>query len=371
MLDFVAHAGFNLTRGQLVLLHRRRLIGPAKTHYPGGRRGMETLYPSGTAQRVLRIAQMKTRTKNLDEIGWRLWWEGHDIEPQLVRSYLLKIASRWDKRISQVRGAAAIYLGEAEGERDLFDETFNKRKPPPPLGTIRRRLKNGDAYVEFSNLLVNLMIGRAEPSARQFEIFEQATGYHFAEPDEMSEASPGEEAMRLMNDFARLALADFAKTLGDDDLQMSRDFAHLVTRSLASLGDIMHDLYGGTGQGYTLASRTFESMTDDPDQQVASLLLMSALLRDPTIRDNLPTLEAKLGHINSVTYIDHLRLRYLGEVIPALRKLLTPENLRSAYSSTEGAVILKEKLAYFRNEHSTEFEAAIANRPDLFDEHPL
>lgn len=365
VLDFVSDAGYELSRGQLVLLHRRGLIGPVETRYPGGRRGAETVYPGGTAERVLRIAQMKTRTKNLDEIAWRLWWEGRNVDAKLVKTYLYKIASRWDKRRSELRVAAAVYLGEVEADRDLLDETFHKKRIHPPLGTIRRRLKNGDAYVEFLNLLVNLMLGRAESDRQQIEIFEKATGYRFAS-SESDEFSSGEEAITLMNEFAKLKWADYAKSLGDEDLRLSRDFVRLITTSLQNLGEIMHDLYGGTGQGYVLAAKTLEGAIDDPDQQIACLLLYSVLLRDPNIRDKLPTIEAQLGHINTVTYADHLRLRYLRDAVPALRKLLTPSNLQSAYSTVEGALSLKAKLAAFQEKYRIEFEAAIANRPDLF-----
>lgn len=365
VLDFVTDAGYELSRGQLVLLHRRGLIGPVETRYPGGRRGVETVYPGGTAERVLRIAQMKTHTKNLDEIAWRLWWEGRNVDAVLVRTYLYKIASRWDKRLSELRVAAAVYLGDAEADHDLLDEAFHKRRIHPPLGTIRRRLKNGDEYVEFLNLLVNLMLGHAESDSHQIEIFENATGYRFAS-SESDDLSPGAEAMNLMNEFAKLNWADYAKTLGDEDLRSSRDFVRLITSSIQNLGEIMHDLYGGTGQGYALAAKALKGAIDDPDQQIACLLLYSVLLRDPKIGDKLPEIEAQLGHVNTVTYADHLRLRYLGDAVPGLRKLLTPSVLQSAYSTVEGAISLKAKLAVFQEKHRAELESAIAKRPDLF-----
>ena len=144
VLDYLKFAGFDVTRDQLARLHRRRLISQP-IQGPGTGRGHVSMFPSGTAQRVLRISQLKEGTKQLDELAWRLWWEGYDVEPDLVRSYLLKKAARWDEQLREIR-AAATGSGTPDdevddGERDVLDEVFFQHlKVGPSLVSARRQL---------------------------------------------------------------------------------------------------------------------------------------------------------------------------------------------------------------------------------------
>lgn len=372
VLDFVTFAGYSLSRDQLVRLHQKRLIGPPETHYPGGRRGIETTYPPGTAQRVIRIVQMKANTKKFDELAWRLWWEGHDVELELVRDYLLKTAARWDQRRALFQRVAEVYIGipGTEGERDLFDEFLYKKKIPPPLGTIRKRLRNGDKYVEFARLLVDLAQGRTRAfDQREVELFEEATGYQFAEEsDQGGESIVGVKALEAMGAFFEESLFDVANSLEDDELHYAKSFTHFVVNSFANLGTVMGEVYGGTGRGYGLIGRVFKTLTDDADEQVMCLLLVSLLLRDPDLRENLPEFEKNMIHFNGVTYPDYQRLRYLANVVPGVRKLMTPSRLRAAFESPEGAEKLRVSFVEFRFHNAKELGEAFALRPDLFED---
>ena len=80
ILDYLGFAGVETTRDQLARLHRRRLIGEPFHDQNGGRSSLAR-YPAGTAERMLRISQLRSSTKQLDELAWRLWWEGFDVEP--------------------------------------------------------------------------------------------------------------------------------------------------------------------------------------------------------------------------------------------------------------------------------------------------
>ena len=43
------------------------------------------LYPDGTIEQAIEIAQLRRQNLDLDEIGWRLWLAGYPVERGLVR----------------------------------------------------------------------------------------------------------------------------------------------------------------------------------------------------------------------------------------------------------------------------------------------
>jgi len=107
------------TRDQLARLHRRRLIG--RTFHDQRKRLPRV--PAGTAERMLRISQLASATKQLDEIGWRLWWEGFDVEPDLIRTYILK--ERLLGRHERCAWSPVTSRKTTTGERDVLEEVFS------------------------------------------------------------------------------------------------------------------------------------------------------------------------------------------------------------------------------------------------------
>jgi len=371
VLDFVHFSGYELSRDQLVRLHQKRLIGPVETRYPGGRRGLETTYPLGTAQRVLRIVQLKVTTKKFDEIAWRLWWEGYDIDFTLIRTFLLKGAARWDVRRGMLRRAADVFDGieGTEGERDLLDELFHKKKTNFPLGTMRRRFrKNEEQYVESARLFVDLMAGRLDDfGPREVSLFEAATGYNFeSDIDEDGVDQAGAGAFGMIMECLNSTSTEVAESLDEAELRFTRQFAHFLLQSMSNIGKMMSATYGGTGKGFGLAGTSFEKLSRDPDEQVLAILLLAVFLRNPEIRDNLPEFEERMAQFNGVTFQDYLRLRYLAEAVPGLGKLVTPERMKLAIESEDGMRRHEARIANYRADHADEIDRAIRSRPDLF-----
>jgi hypothetical protein len=142
ILEFLGFAGVDTTRDQLARLHRRRLINEP-FHDPGSGRGSLARYPAGTAERMLRISRLRTSTKQLDELAWRLWWEGFDVEPDLIRTYLLKARHPMGRAVARDSSVAASEETEevVKGERDVLEEVFFQHlKAGPAMASARKRL---------------------------------------------------------------------------------------------------------------------------------------------------------------------------------------------------------------------------------------
>ena len=371
VLDYVKFAGFELTRDQLMRLHQRRLIGQ-NFHISGLRRFIGALNPPGTAERMLRIARLKATTKKLDELGWRLWWEGSDVEPELVREYLVKIATRWDVRLGEIHNPTTIEAPAEDelGERDILDEVFfQKPNATPSMASVRKRMGKGtDLYVEFAGLLVDLMRG-------DFSTLSASSISLFAEDDAIGaakgEAHAHETALRAMRAAMSQSFGELVASLDDEEIENARPVALLLSRIIASIGDIVHDAYGGGTRDTTAVGKSLVALSENPEEQVLSLLLTTSFLKDEHLREHLPEFEEIELHVPAISFLDYLRLEFLASEIPGLERLMTPARIHAAFESSEGAERWRTLFDQFRVEHFDEVEDAMASRPDLFGSEPL
>jgi hypothetical protein len=365
--DYLEFSGYHLTREQLIRIHQRRVLKEPFLS-PNSWRDPRTMYDAGTAERILKIAQLKAKSKHLDELAWRLWWDGVEVDPTLVRDFLTKVAKRWDERLSEFRRAAAEAAEgvELQVERDVLDEVFFKHlKSAPSVSSLRKRLgKGSDIYVEFTGLLIDLLRGDFsilnETSIELFEVHDndadRARGYSWA----------GRTALQAMQRDAKLPYAQLVESLNNNQIENARPVAQLFTRIIGSFGEIMHDGFGGTSRDRDTVGNSLVALSESPEEQVLSLLLTSSFLKDEKIRASLPQSEGLVINAPAVSYEDFLRLRYLASEIAGLEHLISRSRMREAFDSPEGAERWRESFEEFRVEHFKEFEVAMAARPDLF-----
>ena len=336
---------------------------------PSSWRDPRTTYAPGTAERMLRMAQLKVKSKHLDEMAWRLWWEGATIEPQIVRDYLSKMAKRWDERLGEFRQAASEAAGEEDlkGERDVLDDVFFKHlKPVTSMTSLRKRLgKGSDIYVEFAGLLIDLVRG-------DFSILgETGMDLFGRSADEFDDAThnlrgAGRSAREAMQSDAALPYAELVESLNERQIEEARPVALLFTRIIASIGEIMHDGFGDMTRDRDTVGNSLVALSESPEEQVLSLLLTSSFLKDKRLQANLAQLSGLVEHSPAVSYEDYLRLRYLAKEIPGMEDLVSPARMRDAFDSPQGAERWRASFEEFRLDHLREFDEAIAARPDLF-----
>ena len=369
--DYLEFAGFHLTRDQLVRIHQRRVLNEPFLS-PSSWRDPRTTYAPGTAERILRIAQLKAKSKHLDELAWRLWWDGTPVEPTLVRDYLVKMAKRWDERLSEFRKAAteAAEEEQLQGERDVLDEVFFKHlKPAPSVSSLRKRLgKGSDIYVEFAGLLIDLLRGDfsilGEP---EVHLFDRTSGDGVPEESFGDFRWAGRTALQAMRRDAKLPYIQLVEALDDRQIEEARPVALLFTRIIAIFGEIMHDGFGGTTRDRDTVGHNLVALSESPEEQVLCLLLTSSFLKDGRIRSSIPDTDRLMIHSPAVSYEDYLRLRYLAKEVPGMEDVVNPSRLRDAFDSPEGAAIWRASFEEFRLEHLSEIEEAMADRPDLFE----
>jgi hypothetical protein len=373
ILDYLGFAGIETTRDQLARLHRRRLIGEPFHDQNGGRSSLAR-YPAGTAERMLRISQLRSNTKQLDELAWRLWWEGFDVEPDLIRTYLLKRATRWDEQLRELRMVASEVNDDEKGERDVLEEVFFEHlKVGPAMVSARKRLGRGsELYAEFSALLIDLMHGDLSSLDRvDFGLFDrEATGGSDNDiPDELRRA--GEVALQAMQGSMEAPFIQLVASLDDKEIANARPVALRLLGLISNVGSIVQEVFGGSGHGRDNVGKSLITMAENSEEQVLSLLLTSSFLKDDRVREVLPEIAPFPTTPPTISFLDFLRLRYLAIEVPGFVELLAPALVRDAFATPEGGERWRARFDEYWLSHFFELQEAMALRPDLFAEAPL
>jgi hypothetical protein len=373
ILDFLGFAGVETTRDQLARLHRRRLISEPFHDQSGGRSSLAR-YPAGTAERMLRISQLRSSTKQLDELAWRLWWEGFDVEPDLIRTYLLKRATRWDEQLRELRAVNPETTEDVKGERDVLDEVFFQHlKAGPAMVSARKRLGRGsELYAEFSALLIDLMHGDLSSQERSDSgLFDREATGGAAEATPEDSRRAGEVALQAMQSSMDTPFIQLVATLDDKEISNARPVALRLLGLIANVGSIVQEVFGGSGHGRDNVGKSLITMADNSEEQVLALLLTSSFLKDDRVRETLPEITPIPATPPAISFLDFLRLRYLAIEVPGFVALLAPALVRDAFATPDGAERWHARFDEYWMSHFFELQEAMALRPDLFAEEPF
>jgi hypothetical protein len=328
------------------------------------------MYPAGTAHRALRIAQLKSVTKQMDELAWRLWWEGHDVDPDLVRSYLVKKAARWDEQLRAIRGSVSFEeTPSSVGDRDVLDEVFFQHlKASTSTTTISKQISRGsETFAQFTSLLIDLVNGQApRPDVHRTSLF----GAGDVDDVQSDQAAPmvGERARRAMRVQMDVPFARTVRELDDKEISAARSVARRFLSAIASVGGIVQDVFGGTGRGRDNVGRSLITLSESPDEQVLALLLTSAFLDDDVVHELLSLGEATASQPAAIGFRDFLRLRFLAVHVPGLSELAAGELVTEAFRSDEGVRRWSLRFEAFRLAHQMDINDAIDLEPGLFYE---
>ena len=373
ILEYLGFAGVETTRDQLARLHQRRLIGEP-LHDPSDARSSLTRYPAGTAERMLRISQLRSSTKQLDELAWRLWWEGYDLEPELIRTYVVKRATRWDEQRREIRMVASERPDIDKGERDVLEEVFFEHlKVAPAMASARKRLGRGsELYAEFTALLVDLV--RDDPSAldrHEAGLFDREVRDIQPPPKSGGSRGVGEVALVAMQSAMDTPFVQLVASLDDKEIAKARPVALWLLGLIANVGGIVQEVFGGSGQGRDNVGKSLITMAENPEEQVLALLLTSSFLKDDRVREALPDVPTSRATAPGISFVDLVRLRYLAVEVPDLAALSSPTVIREAFASLEGGERWRSLFDEYWISHFVEFHEAMALRPDLFAEPSL
>jgi hypothetical protein len=371
VLAAVRAAGFTLTPAQLARRHRAGLIAEPEVRHLGYGRGTISLYPPGTAERLIRILELGGRGESFEDVGWRVWWrDGGELSP-LVRRRLRDEAARWEGELSKLADLLEREEAgeeEAELEMDRTYEAAGRDRMPASLGRVRRNVGREDFATVF-RVLADVASGRfREFRDEESELLvERALGIDRARADCLYDGEPwfegssAEDLGRLSSAVGQQCLSELADADAVDLDTARRELGDLWEIVLA-IAPIFKELGGSGAFGFDTVGAVFAAQ---PERNQPFLLLMWLFLRqDPRLRRGMATLKAVREEALAARQTFAL-IAALREEVPAFAEMMSRESLGSALQDEESREALNAKLSALFEAERVAVERFVERHPEL------
>jgi hypothetical protein len=173
-LDGLSAAEFPTPRTRFENWRERGLIVPCGTRkgLGQGKGRVAHLYPDGTIEQAIEIAQLRRQNLDLDEIGWRLWLAGYPVERRCWFDIFKFMAKRFD--------ACAAAFRESQESDELVDghieqiiEAAWKAKKPNRFFSQMRKSLGPKRFAAVMNEVASMATGVFQSISSQQELGNQ------------------------------------------------------------------------------------------------------------------------------------------------------------------------------------------------------
>jgi hypothetical protein len=376
LLAAASNAGFEISEAQLARWHRAGLLPRPQVRSLGRGKGTESLYPIGSSQRLVRVAQVHADEHRLSNAAWRLWWEDGGPPTNSARRFLVKVASGLDKQREYV---ADLVERDAAGDPNAVEEmdkllnAMERDRLPQPLGQARRR-SGTNQFPTVGRMILEIVADRfdgfdVDPETGEDDgaLLERSWGLERARTDRLAAAGPWLEG-DLAPDLARLGHLLAANPMlelaqqPDTKLDAARIEAQEFLTTITTAARMFARLFGKDAFGYGMLGDLF-SLSKGEGQ--AMLLLGWLLLRqDESLHEGMRQMAGLSNQARAMERLYEIS-EDLRQEVPALSETLSPERIGSAQLSTEGSEQLREEIRTIANANRQEVDAVLARYPDL------
>ena len=374
VLEAVAAAGYPLSAPQLARLHRAGVIDEPEGRSLGRKRGRVSLYPGGTASKVIRAAALADVERRLPERAWLIWWLDGGAMSRAARQFMEETAVKLDEQFSMARQLAAGQEVTVDGESFDLDRLYRaveEGRLDGPLATARRRVGK-DKMSSILKFLVEFGTGTftgfpidqlLQSSAPEEELVEAGLGLARARRESIADADPWLQG-DLEADFSRLAsliagLSLRAAAATDDQfLNIARFEVSTLSSTVSEAADCLDAVFGRGAFGYrdladSLSTKAYR-------HQVFAMLTWSHVRRyDRGLREGMEEINACAGQVKAMSRA--LRtLALLRQTIPAYEVLLSPARLGAALQDPAARETYEAELTEVREKHFDEVTAVLS-----------
>ena len=353
----VAAAGEQVTLAQLRRWHRAGLIAVPQQRPLGRGRGTVTVYPAGTSERALAICVLRRQRRSLEDIGWLLWWEGHDIPAPLVRAAL-------EREAASLRATAAS-LFTATGLADELLNILDSGRELQVRSKTFRRARKRVGMKQFGGFVESLMLAAGGFGDTLLDedvaLIDKGLGFDRARTDLLPSGEPWltSEPRADLAAIGRLfninELDVGARRADDEELAKARDEAKAFAELMISMSAVIRQGFDGWAYGFGLFGAWAEEALGDPKGQHRLLLIWLAL-RTPELRAGMATIAEQAAAAAEAR--DNLALlEELRAAVPAVGAAISSRELARAGLKPKEAQALQTKVALLRAEHGAEIDA--------------
>jgi hypothetical protein len=297
-----------------------------------------------------------------------LWWDGFDVSPDAVRSFLTEVACGWDNATKLFRNDVARGLSQVALS---IVERAAKIRLPPPVAQARKRVGT-DQFGSVMKAVLEIAVGSFEgfESQEESSLFEKGLGLDRARTDHLPGAPPWLEgdAAPVLRQLSQLMLAHPLSSLLDeltiDDITAARDETRSLMSTMDTLNQVMTHVFGRRAFGFPALGKMVRS---GGVKQEALFLLAMALFRkhgSPDVRHGMDVYRGLAPEAQTLMRNFRMLESARGE-IPAFVSVLTPEKIRGAMQYSRKRAALDREIREVREAHLSEVDAFFARHPEF------
>jgi hypothetical protein len=390
--DLIAAAAthnFTISRRQLAEWHRAGLLPTPEQTY-GDKAGSTSVYPTGTALRLLALCECRRRhPRSLDDIAWCLWWAGFDVPEGTIRRLLERGATMWRDQTGQLRhllaqsesGADAGAGSDVDEELTNALETFLyrmsiERSPRKALAQLRKRVGR-ERFPTVVRVMAEVVTGtfegyRVDPvtgtSDDEREIVETALDLTRARTDRLVGAGPwlttdsGETLAKLSRLLRQSPPGQGIEATSAQELAHVRDEAKLFNSLFAGLGDTLEQMFGRGAFGLTALGGL---LRDQRPLEQAIWVLLWRMLRSADIGATIDMLlplarQWQERELPAIAALEQLRTE-----VPATAELLHPKQIGRGLRSAREQQRREKALRQMREANAPELDAFFERHPEI------
>lgn len=148
------------SEAQLKRWAARGLLPRSVQHHPPGRPGSTTRWPPGTLGRLSALLDHHEHERRLDRLAFKLWWDGHGIEPTVIRPIL---AALIDQFIEPIRAVRRQHPDPFDAADAAVTKARQSQGRSPAFRLLRSRVGGNDGYLDTAMHTFFLLAFGGEP----------------------------------------------------------------------------------------------------------------------------------------------------------------------------------------------------------------
>jgi hypothetical protein len=351
LLGLAAAQGFRVTASRLARWHRAGILPTPKQRSLGRGRGTETIYPPGTDTLLLAICEERKSRRNLDQLAWTLWWKGHDVPFELVRSFMRKTAVKMDRVIS---GATPLPSADK----------MKRGRLSKPISGVRKRVGR-ERFPELLHYMLGILSNESDNRVQiDSSTIAKALGLGRAQKNHTVDAGPlittdvSDTFKQIGPMLGGMSLVERLDATSDEDLRKSRDEFQATVSILSIAQQRSEQLWGRGIFGLNSINQWLKQSA--PQVQALTVLSWSALTAQPEFADGRDRILGTRSNLDAAKHnlavMESFRAQF-----PAAAHMLTHQRLGAALRNKKKRDQLQAALRQFRKKHRKQVEEFFEN----------
>jgi len=291
-------------------------LGLLPSHNPPGLgtgKGRQNLYSRALAnQLVPLILAIKRHGKNLDAVGWDIWWQGYFARPVYWRDPLQKAAANWDL----LRAAVPASEEREEETYKRIEETSELIRERKDVGRLFGAVKRHrpDELTTFLAIIITVLNGSYIPLSdvaahdehgvdlneellsKTLSIPIHAAGNSNPQTRFATDVTSLDQQLHNLSQLLDVGISDFVSSHNDEQIELARSEIALLMWVVSQVEKSNQEKFGQSS-----GAKPILWSNQTQEGQANMLIAWLYVRRDPTMRKSIAMLNAQINELMNST----------------------------------------------------------------------